>query len=204
MDYPSGFGASMKSMIFVLFWVSACCWGAASCSAALVPLPHGSVRIALFNGDMPAAGSAWVRTDEVLIDVFYASATQANAQYTLGTRVRVYNIANQQFALGMVVSRPDSHDDSNQRGIFSKNPPSSLEYERRIGWSAQPLNGVPDLQDPTIPYVGPLVDAVVVPEPGSLLIWVLFAGGGLLSSIAYRRSRREILACGAGCKPPAI
>jgi hypothetical protein len=179
----------MKPITFALFGLFSL--GAALCSAAVVPLPNGAVRIALIEGDWPSAGNDWARTDETLIDVFYATATDPNAQYTVGTRLQVYNLADNKLSKGIVVPRSSSEESRGPLQFFSKNLPSNLEYEQRIGWSAQPLlsNG-PDLQDSTIPYVGPLVSTVVVPEPASLLIWSLLAAGVLLRSVAVTRRRR--------------
>lgn len=177
----------MKSPILVLAFACVCL-GAELCSAALlVPLRNGAVQVALIDGDWPADGSNWVRTNETLVALFYVTASQADADFSPGQRVQVHNLANRQIVSGIVVPRLDTHDDRNQLGIFAKKAPSSVDYERAIRWSALPLVMGPDQQDPTIPYVGPLVEQVVVPEPASLLIWSLIAGVAALSSIAYRR-----------------
>ncbi len=187
----------MKPHIFAL-WAFAIV-GSTCCRAAIVPLSGGPVRIALVDvtsiSGSENAGSALANA--TLVDIFYAEASQGEAQLTAGMQVWVYNNFGQQVGTGIIVPRPDTHDERNQLGIFGKSPLPSSYFESFLSLltSAAPATGGSAPQSPLIaagPYaISATPLAATVPEPGSLMIWSsLIASIGVLSALVRRRLRR--------------
>ena len=165
------------------------------CSAAIVVLPSGAVRVAIT--DDPLAGQpGWVRTNETIVNIFFGLAADADVQYLPGDRVQVYDaFQKNKVTLGVVLERPDLHDVRDQRGIYRGGFGTALGSGQSTNLLAlQQPTAVPLSSDGTemadgAPYVGPLALSAAVPEPGSLTAWLLL-GAAVVTAAVFRRRRR--------------